>query len=145
RETWRAEELATGEDGIRFRADDAFARIENTLDGALAWLGAWDGGRYGEKWRPSILMPRWASRILLDVISIRVERVQEISEEDIAAEGVTRELVAEMARTPLDEIPDLRAAWRIGWIAINGRESWEANPWVWVIGFRRTEEASHAR
>jgi hypothetical protein len=87
--------------------------------------------------KPSIFMPRWAARILLDVEDVRVERVQAIPEEEIAAEGVTREVAAELSGLTLDEVPSLRDAWRVGWQAINGVPSWEQNPWVFAISFRR--------
>jgi hypothetical protein len=97
-------------------------------------------GRY----RHARFMPRWASRDLLDILEVRVERVQDISEKDILAEGVTVPLVAEMTGVPWDEIPDLFTAWRLGWTHINGTASWESNPWVWVVGFRRSEETHRA-
>ena len=76
----------------------------------------------GDRWRPSIYMPRWASRILLDVTDVRVERLQDISESDAMSEGVAS----------LDEFKCL-------WDAINGKRgySWDSNPWVWVVSFRR--------
>ncbi|MBM4044177.1 MAG: hypothetical protein FJ279_03615 [Planctomycetes bacterium] len=73
----------------------------------------------GGRWRPSIHMPRWASRITLEIVSVRVERLQDISLDDAKAEGV--------------ETTDQYAAL---WAKINGWESWNANPWVWVIEFR---------
>lgn len=91
------------------------------------------------KWRPSIHMPRWASRLLLDVLSVRVERLHDISYADILAEGVTREVVAEMLRMPIGHIPTLHDVWRLAWTHIYGAESWEANPWLWVVEFRRVE------
>lgn len=78
-------------------------------------------------WKPSIFMPRWASRITLEVVSVRVERVQDISEEDCIAEGVT--------------CPDFinpRQAYYDLWDSINADRghSWEKNDWVWVIEFK---------
>jgi hypothetical protein len=75
---------------------------------------------YGYRWTPSIHMPRWASRLLLEVREVRVERLQAIIEEDARAEGVAD-----------------RAAFEAKWREIYGAESWDANPWVWVITFRR--------
>lgn len=93
----------------------------------------------GVRWRPSIFMPRWASRIMLDVVSVRIERLQDITEADILAEGVTVPIAAELSGIPWSSIPTLHAAWRYGWEAINGVESWGANSWVWRIEFRRTQ------
>ena len=84
-------------------------------------------------WKPSIHMPRWASRITLAVEAVRVERLHDITEEDARAEGI-----GEVYRTPGEE-----PAWteRDGfarrWSERNGRASWDANPWVWVVEFRR--------
>lgn len=90
------------------------------------------------RWRPSIHMPRWASRITLRVTSVRVERVQDISEEDARAEGVYQLCGGYCAGDADDEwCTTAREAFRLLWIDINGRESWHANPWVWVIGFER--------
>lgn len=98
-------------------------------------------------WRPSIFMPRWASRIDLEVTGVRVERLQEISEADARAEGIREghhDVPAAMGggvRTwdiGGDEWwTDPVAAFRALWVDINGAGSWSANPWVWVISFRR--------
>ncbi|WP_455826569.1 hypothetical protein [Pseudomonas graminis] len=86
-------------------------------------------------WRPSIHMPRWASRILLEVTKVRVERLQDISRADIRAEGLQCPL--ELASD--DVSPNYRdwypAAWRELWESTGG--NWEANPWVWVVEFKR--------
>lgn len=89
-------------------------------------------------WRPSIHMPRWASRILLEVTNVRVERLNAISEADAIAEGITRD--------GEDQGWDSEAEWvcstpygayRELWESINGPGSWDANPWVWVVEFKR--------
>lgn len=85
------------------------------------------------KWweqRPSIFMPRWASRILLEVCSVRVERLADISEEDAIAEGVND-------ANPGPEPPHWRFKER--WEAIYGKDAWTLNPFVWCMGFRRLE------
>lgn len=80
----------------------------------------------GESWHPSIHMPRWASRILLEITNIRVERVQEISEDDIWAEGID-------GAQPLKVFSAL-------WDSINGKKHpWSDNPWVWVIEFNLSQ------
>lgn len=85
-------------------------------------------------WTPSIHMPRWASRITLEITAVRVERLNDIREEDAKAEGVTP---SQHIITPPE------ALYRVGflklWQSIYGEESWNANPWVWVIEFRRVE------
>lgn len=88
---------------------------------------------FGIKWKPSIHMPRAVCRILLEITGLRVERLQSISEEQALAEGVT----PSGAGTP--EGMEARFAFRDVWFDINGAESWEANPWVWVVEFKRIE------
>jgi hypothetical protein len=75
---------------------------------------------------PSIHMPRWASRITLEVTGVRVQRLQEISGEDCIAEGVNI--------SPWEE--SLRWNYRHLWESINGAGSWDANPWVWAVSFK---------
>ena len=82
-------------------------------------------------WRPSIHMPRWASRLTLEITAVRVERLQDIGEEDAKAEGVTITEYYSMSRNPH------RSAFIDLWNTCYGPESWNANPWVWVIEFRR--------
>ncbi|HHQ5720040.1 TPA: morphogenetic protein [Klebsiella variicola subsp. variicola] len=92
-------------------------------------------------WRPSIHMPRWASRILLEITDVRVERLNAISQEDAQAEGMEltgwRPTYSDPdsggeVMTPYDNFAEL-------WSSIYGDESWKANPWVWVISFKRVE------
>ncbi|ELY4680964.1 hypothetical protein SM020_003361, partial [Salmonella enterica] len=82
-----------------------------------------------EKWTPSIHMPRWASRITLEITGVRVERLNSITESDAEAEGVTDTGFGDL----------LVDGYRYLWKSIYGEESWAANPWVWVIEFKRVE------
>lgn len=82
-----------------------------------------------ERWKPSIHMPRAASRITLEVVNVRVERLHDISEEDAKAEGVTLKGTSRYEG-------EARDAFEALWCSINGDDSWKANPWVWVIGFK---------
>lgn len=85
------------------------------------------------RWRPSIFMPRWASRITLEIVSVRVERLRDISERDAKAEGVceTCNCLDAVIITSTDHYRRL-------WDSINGKtHPWSSNPWVWVIEFRR--------
>ncbi len=93
------------------------------------------------KWRPSIHMPRWASRILLEITDVRVERLNAISQEDAQAEGMEltgwRPTYSDPDSggevwTPYDKFARL-------WESIYGEGSWKVNPWVWVIEFKRVE------
>lgn len=103
-----------------------------------------------ERWRPSIHMPRWASRIVLEVVSVRVERLNDCSKKDAIAEGIHRyEHIWRDAEYPLDDVayepvkgwPTRYScpiqAYQALWESINGAGSWDANPWVWVVEFKR--------
>lgn len=98
--------------------------------------GEFPSYRYG--WRPSIHMPRWASRLTLEITDVRVERVQEISEEDAKAEGIERVKWDGDPTDGYDALETYRASFRRSWDAIYANQGygWDANPWVWVIGFR---------
>ena len=88
------------------------------------------------RWRPSIHMPRWASRITLEITSVRVERLQDIDISAAQAEGVsdTGPLILDSAG---NEQGGPIAEYAVLWEQINGPGSWDANPWVWVVEFRR--------
>lgn len=97
-------------------------------------LGSKTREREGWFKRPSIFMPRWASRILLEVTEVRVQRLQEISEEDAKAEGAGKGLLS----------PESPNGWRECffelWDSINGKRqgcAWSDNPWVWAVSFKR--------
>jgi hypothetical protein len=134
RETWRCfggreYEYQREQDAIIYRATD------------FGQAGDGDG------WRPSIFMPRWASRISLDVTSVRVERLHAITEVDARAEGVT---FGEMQDAIINGehgracFFNARDAFAYLWAGINGAESWKANPFVWVVEFRRVEAQERA-
>lgn len=124
REKCSAEELPNGDDGVRYLADGAWLPIENTREAADRWiaLNAYRGKKGATV--PSIHMPRWASRITLEITDVRVERLREITCGDLVAEGA-----------PHNNIP-LNLRWfKDVWASTGGE--WEANPWVWVIEFKR--------
>lgn len=82
-------------------------------------------------WRPSIHMPRWASRLTLEIAEVRVQRARDISDEDIRAEGF---------EWPARDPGGLRGAFAASWNRINAERpggSWMENPWVWALTFRR--------
>jgi hypothetical protein len=107
-------------------------------------------------------MPRWASRITLEVTGVRVERLQDITSEQILAEGVRIPTDAATGNALIDvSTPNgpghflkreqygdadalLFAHWAALWVAINGIDSWHANPWVWVVEFKRADQAKAA-
>jgi len=113
RETWRVngnehDYAIAKRDGVFYRADEEW----NTDVG----------------WRPSIFMPRWASRITLEVVGVRVQRLQDISEDDAKAEGC----IDGAFNAAFGEYMEL-------WDRINGKRfncAWKDNPWVWAVEFR---------
>ncbi len=102
-------------------------------DGRIVYRADVPGERepHGLHWKPSIFMPRVASRITLEIESVRVERLQDISADDCLAEGIT----ADQAQLGSDA--SWRAAYCRLWESINGAGSWKLNPYVWAITFRR--------
>lgn len=104
------------------------------------------------KWKPSIYMPRWASRITLEVTGVRVERLNEISKDDAIAEGVDWVSPEFYGAEPPEPDSDgvavgdrhgpnfARDNFRRLWESINGKGSWATNPWVWVVEFKRLEQ-----
>ncbi|WP_281161845.1 hypothetical protein [Klebsiella quasipneumoniae] len=96
-----------------------------------------------ERWTPSIHMPRWASRILLEITDVRVERLNAISEEDARAEGIIDGGCLNCGEPEpcgcANPEPDATDVFAYLWQSIYGQENWNANPWVWVISFERIE------
>lgn len=160
RETWRwygRFRAGHNEGGFLYAADlssKTFTDFPDAIDRWGEFEAACERGQTN-KWKPSIHMPRWASRLTLEITGVRVERVQEISEADARAEGCDGEC-------PIGYIPAYQKAplayhYAQVWAAINGEEgsrSWSANPWVWVVEFKRvgdhkahelsTQEVTHA-
>ena len=168
RETWAVDKSY---DNVKPRDLWATTPVLYIVDGPLC------GFTYGEdhtpaevaekftlgKTRPSIFMPRWASRIDLPVIDVRIERLQDISEEDAVAEGIseTRLRSTEDSSNNYSETPKYhwnpyevasksygtaRGAFTALWHSINGKRpgcSWEDNPWVWVIEWPKYEGGEH--
>lgn len=147
RETWAPNAGTAG--GFLYRADYGNASSFHAVD-----LRAGEWTHQVERWRPSIHMPRPASRILLEITSVRVERLQDIREPDAIAEGVlslrSREWDLKHFRAWRDKFDDAcdRAdkppigplpseSYRALWESLTGADSWNANPWVWVIEFKR--------
>lgn len=110
--------------------------------------GAYSAAAPNKIWRhrPSIHMPRWASRIILEITAVRVERLQDISDNEIEAEGIDLDALADgqdrydmcHAGSGADGRPTLRTAWRHLWESTGG--DWAANPWVWVVEFKRVTQ-----
>ncbi|WP_373379858.1 hypothetical protein [Cupriavidus nantongensis] len=138
-----------GEPGDRLWVRETFSRLEafdffhadvpEDVPGFWYWA---DGNPTWGDWsrpKPSIHMPREACRIQLEVTDVRVERLNDCSEADAIAEGIAPELdgwtdysnpSCQMFISPVD-------SYRTLWDSINGAGAWDANPWVWVVEFRR--------
>lgn len=135
RETWCCRDLW---DGLK---PSELGKQTSTFQIALDYKAnnkrVWSRGNQG-KWRPSIHMPRWASRLTLEITAVRVERLQEISEDDAVKEGAPEQ------RHPYNgSTTPASYRWhgfRELWSKIHSPELWAANPWVWVIEFRKVEE-----
>ncbi|CAH5467356.1 TPA: hypothetical protein ACK2W5_006077 [Klebsiella oxytoca] len=96
------------------------------------------------KLRPSIHMPRWASRILLEITEVRVERLNSIHDVDAMREGIQNLTTCSHADFGIPGVVNAQhpvRAFQLLWESIYGAESWKANPWVWVIEFKRIEGA----
>jgi hypothetical protein len=132
RETWRVG--SQDRNTIWYAADDGVKVLDKAADDLA-------GKFLGNKNRPSILMFRWASRLTLEIADIRVERVQDISEQDAAAEGLIFDSgkMGPWSFAGGSNWLSARRAYQELWEKINGRGSWEANPWVWAITFRRVK------
>lgn len=124
---WVRENCATwGDHEAIYRADDA---VEYGL--------AVSDGKFGAKWkaRPSIHMPRWASRLTLTVIEVRVQRLQDISESDAVAEGCDAVLALTIKRPNGAHPGNPRECYCDLWNSLHGPGAWDANPWVVALTF----------
>ncbi len=143
RETCRAEELESGLDGVRYRADNAFLPIENSLEASDRWadLYYYDHKRRGMGgWVPSIHAPLWTSRITLKNTGVWVHRIQDISEKDAHAEGFPIDCKGNHYDPPLPEVDQWqgygKASFALSWSkTYDVPFAWADNPWVWVVEF----------
>lgn len=132
---WNPDRPASPIREMRFGCGYYSGHVIYRADGEAAWAGDDDGGGDDRSaWKPSIHMPRIASRVLLEITDVRVERLQDISEEQALAEGVMscKQDIDPDGNdySPQELFPGL-------WTMINGDGSWQSNPWVWVVEFKR--------
>ncbi len=142
---WVRETFTEGE-GVIYRADWEVDCPDVKLDGL---------------WKPSIFMPRRLCRIMLEIVSVRVERLNEISEEDAISEGIERwrsplpdslthdyimwrGYLANGKRPATDAYNRATHSYRSLWESINGPASWDTNPWVWVVEFKRVTQTPNS-
>jgi hypothetical protein len=146
RETARATATEEGIDCIHYMADDHCRAIMVSEYGPWRKMRAYGGGH--ARAVPSIHMPRWASRITLEITGVRVERLNDISEEDAIAEGIESRLVSPDSMTydvmyknyltgNFDQVE--QGSYQSLWEMINGTDSRVSNPYVWVIEFKRVQ------
>ncbi|WP_116818225.1 hypothetical protein [Pseudomonas syringae] len=132
---WKADRPASKIREMRFGRGYYSGHVIYRADGEAAWAGDDDGGGDDRSaWKPSIHMPRIASRILLEITDIRVERLQDISKVQALAEGV---MSCEQDIDPDGNGYEPLELFGGLWTMINGDGSWQSNPWVWVVEFER--------
>jgi hypothetical protein len=141
-------------EGVDYRGD-AVERCPYGVPGDRLWVReAWSEhvGSFGESrvafyradgderagpWKPSIHMPRWASRITLELTDVRVQRLQEISEEDAKAEGIQTDDMNHVVRPDGINWGGARGEFAALWESINGKRApWDSNPFVWCLTFK---------
>lgn len=137
RETWgvgtRPDQNLGWRDGLEYKADEDFIGEKDILP--LYPVEA-DLSDIRAGWHPSIHMFRWASRITLEITAVRVERVKDIREEDADAEGADTPAVARIIQVAWSKRDAFAKLWNTIHAA-DGPNGWAANPWVWVIEFKR--------
>ncbi len=147
-----------GAAGDRIWVRETFCPVDDTQYGGEKWVdyratpryeashpAGWDSAPNDAealKWRPSIHMPRWASRILLEITDVRVERLNSIHDVDAMREGIQNLTTCSHADFGIPGVVNAQhpvRAFQLLWESIYGADSWRANPWVWVIEFKRVE------
>jgi len=137
-----------GNPGDRLWVRETFAQDVAGCPGGISYRAdhfdpKGDGPAHPMKWRPSIFLPRRGSRILLEITDVRVQRLQEISEGDARAEGVSDGGCLSCGNPEPcgcgSPQPDARDGFAWLWQSIHGSDGWHANPWVWAITFRRLQ------
>lgn len=137
RETFRVHSRATDVATLVYRASVRNSWTEQTHRVPVAVCNK---PATPEKWTPSIHMPRWASRITLEITDVRVERLNNISYDDAISEGIKQEWTCiDPGLGSYAHKNDVQDDYETLWKSIYGTDSWQANPWVWVIEFKRVE------
>ncbi len=146
RETWRTyERIVSNNRGIQYRADGIRLPIENTRDDKSDWAQT---HREDDKWRPSIFMPRWASRLTLEVIDVRVEQIQNITADDAELEGIELHDFENRVTGDVEQCYSCgdiqgdspREVFRELWDSIaKPGEKWADSPYVWAVTFKRVD------
>lgn len=126
-EAWAAYSGGVSIEGEEYDLIEGPIDIEEISPPTLVYKGIGDSSP--ERWRPAMHMYRWACRTVVEITDIRVQRVQEISEKDCIAEGCGSPITRDLKKPKFMRL----------WQSINGLDSWDANPWVWAITFKRLD------
>lgn len=154
REAFAIHNVTASEYGIGYRADHQTGNLSETDGGynfryfsefepELSRQREWaEKNRGSERWKPSLFLPRWASRDTMELVSVRPERLQDICYADVMAEGVPPVPCLD-GNMSTEDITDIaRSVYGRLWESINGDGAWTSNPWVWRIEFRRENRLS---
>lgn len=134
-----------GKPSDRLWVRESFAWGPKEIGPPYHYKSDYEGSIVDWKWKPSIHMPRSASRITLEITGIRIERLQDISKEDCLKEGIGRhvpvpgdgEPIYTNYEDPKDPLLHPKTSFLTLWESINGSDSWYDNPWVWVLSFKK--------
>ena len=142
RESWRPSFDDELHDVVEYRVDGAKRKPQiKDKDVGMRFNEACEFSESTDPWRSPMFMPRWASRLTLEVARVRVERVQSITEEDAIAEGVD---AVSLADVPRQATTSRRADFAQLWDRLYGKtgHAWAKNPWVWVVEFRKASDGT---
>lgn len=149
REMWAETDRPDGTPVVTYAAGGCIAvgrGPQRRTDDFLCHGIAWSDTPTPDRWRPSIHMPRWASRITLEITDVRVQRVQDIGEEDARAEGVLwvpghGEIEPADLEEGYSNYLNCREGFQVLWDSINAKRGfgWDINPWIWALTFKRVE------
>lgn len=138
RETWAEADTQDGTPVVAYRAGGCIPVGRDSKDGPDYLIHLWEEkvkGPDADKWRSPIHMPEWAARLHCEITDVRAQRVQEISKDDVIAEGI-------------EGLGDIHAGWHTPfaelWNNINGPDTWKRNDWVWVYTFKRVKKGGAA-
>lgn len=139
RETWAEADRPDGTPVVAYTAGGCTAVGRDGARGPDVLLRnfAWDDTPHVDRWRPSIHMPRWACRLVLEITDVRIERLQDISDADALAEGIQELNGRYTYNGGLHECRTAGGSFCALWESTGA--DWDSNPWVWVISFKRLE------
>lgn len=135
-----------GQPGDRLWVRETFS-LDESCKGTIPYYRATDHESCGQPWKPAIHMPRWASRIMLEITNVEAQRLQSITQNEAEAEGMVPPLHPDGARKNVEKLKpgeSCRGQYADLFDSINGNGTWQNNPWVWVISFKKLD-ATHPK